>query len=180
MFKYSSIHSPDLTSGPGRLKSSNSAPVLQYGSGLSSDFLAKMWSTDTPLFLCNTQFYFPLPSLKVCKSLKVGLLMLSAIVQLAMCLPRCRRLGFDSQWSDLFNHHVYNDFGGRKIYFYFNSLHLFILFLPLCTFENERSVSLFLNVKCLKQTVPLQGICRLGPRFQQETQNQTETRDKKY
>jgi hypothetical protein len=42
-----------LTRGPGRLKPSNSAPVLQYGSRPSYDFLAKIFVVDTPLFLFN-------------------------------------------------------------------------------------------------------------------------------
>jgi hypothetical protein len=57
-----------LTRGPGQLKPSNLAPVLQYGSGPSSDFLAKILGVDTPLFLCNTQFYLPLYPLLVRKS----------------------------------------------------------------------------------------------------------------
>jgi hypothetical protein len=43
--------STNLTKGPGRLKPSESAPVLQYGSGPSSDFLAKISGIDTPLFV---------------------------------------------------------------------------------------------------------------------------------
>jgi hypothetical protein len=52
-----------LRRGPDRLKPSDSAPVLQYGGGPSSDFLAKILGVDTPLFLCDTQFYIPFPSL---------------------------------------------------------------------------------------------------------------------
>jgi hypothetical protein len=52
-----------LTRGPGRLLTSDLALVLQYGSGTSSDFLAKILGVDTPLFLCNTKFYFSLSSL---------------------------------------------------------------------------------------------------------------------
>jgi hypothetical protein len=55
-----------------------------------------------------------------------------------VCL-RCGRPGFDSQWGDFFNHHVCNGFGDRTVSFiFFYSLHLFIFFLPLFTFENER------------------------------------------
>jgi hypothetical protein len=43
-----------------RLLPSDSAPVLQCGCGPSSDFLGKILGVDTPLFLCNTQFYSPL------------------------------------------------------------------------------------------------------------------------
>jgi hypothetical protein len=49
---------------------SDLALVLQYVSGPSSDFLAKILGVDTPLFLCNTQFCFPLSSLLFCKSSK--------------------------------------------------------------------------------------------------------------
>jgi hypothetical protein len=59
-----------LTRGPSQLLPSDSAPVLQYGSGPSSDFLAKIFGVDTPRFLCSTQFYFPLSSLLLCKSSK--------------------------------------------------------------------------------------------------------------
>jgi hypothetical protein len=44
-----------LTRGPGRLLPSDSAPVLQYGSGPSSGFLAKILGVDTPPFLWKTQ-----------------------------------------------------------------------------------------------------------------------------
>jgi hypothetical protein len=40
------------------------------GSGPSSEFLAKILGADTSWFLCNTQFYFPLSSLLLCKSNK--------------------------------------------------------------------------------------------------------------
>jgi hypothetical protein len=52
-----------LTRGPGQLLPCDSDPVLQYGSGPSSDFLAKILGVDTPLFLWKTQFYFLLSSL---------------------------------------------------------------------------------------------------------------------
>jgi hypothetical protein len=42
----------------GQLTPSDSAPVFQYGCGLSSDFLVKILGVDTPLFLCNAGFYF--------------------------------------------------------------------------------------------------------------------------
>jgi hypothetical protein len=37
--------------------------VLQNGRRPSSDFLTKILGVDTPLFLCNTQLYFPCPLL---------------------------------------------------------------------------------------------------------------------
>jgi hypothetical protein len=48
----------NLTRGPGRLLPSDSAPILQNGSGPHSDFLAKILGVDTLPFLCKTQFYF--------------------------------------------------------------------------------------------------------------------------
>lgn len=45
-----------FTRGPGKLLSFDLTPVLQCGGGPSSDFLTKMLSVDTPLFLCNTKF----------------------------------------------------------------------------------------------------------------------------
>jgi hypothetical protein len=52
------------------LEPSDSAPGLQYDSGPSSGFLARILGVDTPLFLCNTQLYFPLCSLFLRKSRK--------------------------------------------------------------------------------------------------------------
>jgi hypothetical protein len=46
-----------------RLKPSISTPVLQYGSALSYDILAKILDVDTPLFLFDTEFYFQFSSL---------------------------------------------------------------------------------------------------------------------
>jgi hypothetical protein len=53
---------------PRRLKPSDLAMFLQYGSGPPYNFLAKTLGVDTPLFLFNTVFYFQLPSLLVHKS----------------------------------------------------------------------------------------------------------------
>jgi hypothetical protein len=46
-----------LTRGSRRLEPSDSAPVLQYGGGPSSDFLDKILGVDYPLFLCNTVLF---------------------------------------------------------------------------------------------------------------------------
>jgi hypothetical protein len=78
--------------GPGRLKPSDSAPVLQCGSGLSSDFLAKVLVVYTPLFLYNTQFNFPI-SLLLVRLIKVCALTLWGAVQLVECLPTLRAAG---------------------------------------------------------------------------------------
>jgi hypothetical protein len=66
-----------LTMGPGRLLYSNLAPVLQYCSGLSSVFLAKILGVDTPPFLWTTQFYFPLSSLLLHILVKCSIFILS-------------------------------------------------------------------------------------------------------
>jgi hypothetical protein len=59
-----------LRRGHHRLKPSNLAPVLQYVSGTSDNFLAKLRSVDTPLFLFNTELCCPLSLLSVYKSHK--------------------------------------------------------------------------------------------------------------
>jgi hypothetical protein len=43
---------------------------MQYGNG-PSEFLAKILGVNTPLFLCNTQFYFPLSSLLLHRSIYI-------------------------------------------------------------------------------------------------------------
>jgi hypothetical protein len=48
-----------LTVEPRGLRPSDSAPILQYGSAPSPDFLAKILCVDTELSLCNTRLYFP-------------------------------------------------------------------------------------------------------------------------
>jgi hypothetical protein len=66
MFK-SAVARYNLARGPGQLKSSNLALVLQYGSGPSPNFLAKILGVITSLFLCKTPFYFSLSSLLIPK-----------------------------------------------------------------------------------------------------------------
>jgi hypothetical protein len=65
---------------------SNSAPVLQHGSGLSSDFLAKILDVDTPPFPWKTQFYFALSSLIFYSLVKCSTFILSVIAQVVTCL----------------------------------------------------------------------------------------------
>jgi hypothetical protein len=60
---YSCLFTFGSAARPGPLKPSDTALVLQYDSGPSSDFLARMLGVDTPLFLFKMQFYFPLSSL---------------------------------------------------------------------------------------------------------------------
>lgn len=59
-----------FTTEPSQLKPSNPALFLQSHSRPSSDFLAKISDDDTPLFLSNTQFYFPLSPLLIRKAHK--------------------------------------------------------------------------------------------------------------
>jgi hypothetical protein len=56
--------------GPGRLLPSDSAPVLQYGSRPSSDFIAKVLAVQPPPSLCNTKHNFSLSLLFLHKSRK--------------------------------------------------------------------------------------------------------------
>jgi hypothetical protein len=49
-----------LTKGPSQLLPSDSSLVLQYGSGHSSEFLAKILGVGTALFSWKTQLNFPL------------------------------------------------------------------------------------------------------------------------
>jgi hypothetical protein len=75
-----------LTRGPGRLLPSDSAPILQYGSGPSSDLLAKVLGADTPPFLWKTQFYFPLYSPLLHTIIKCRILTLPAIAQVVIII----------------------------------------------------------------------------------------------
>jgi hypothetical protein len=108
---------------------SDTALVLQYGSGPSSDFLAKILGLDTSWFLCNIQFYFPLSTLLVCKSSK----------RIASSVHHCSSVGnmYVYGGGDLgsvpkcvvfFNHQICNGCEGCKVSF-FKLLHLFYFFL---------------------------------------------------
>jgi hypothetical protein len=66
------------TRGPGCLLPSDLAPVLQHGSVFSYDFLAKILGVETPLFLRNTQLYFPLSSLLLHTTHKKGISIISS------------------------------------------------------------------------------------------------------
>jgi hypothetical protein len=75
-----------LTRGPGQLSPSDSAPVLQYGSG-PSDYQAKILGVDTALFLRNMQLYFSLLHAYIVSFIKGVSSKLSVVVQLVACLP---------------------------------------------------------------------------------------------
>jgi hypothetical protein len=64
----------------GRLLPSDSAPVLQCGSETSSDFLTKILGIDTPLFLCEAQFYCSSYLLLLRKIRKTGILQVPQIL----------------------------------------------------------------------------------------------------
>jgi hypothetical protein len=119
-----------LTRGPSQLLPSDSALVLQYGSGPSSDFLAKILGVDTLWFLCNTQFYFPFSSLLPYKSSKrivFPVCCCSSAGSLCVCLW-CRTPGFSSQVICFFNHQVCNGCEGCKVSFLFQGF-AFVYFL---------------------------------------------------
>jgi hypothetical protein len=62
------------------------APVLKYGSGPSSDFLAKMLGVDTPPFPWKTQFHLLLSLLLLHRLMRCCVSALPATVQLVACL----------------------------------------------------------------------------------------------
>jgi hypothetical protein len=82
-----------LKTGPSRLKHFDLAPILHCRNGSSSDFLAKILEVDTPVFLCNTLFHFPLSSLLLLKSRKRREFELSSIIQLVACMSELRAAG---------------------------------------------------------------------------------------
>jgi hypothetical protein len=106
--------------GPGRLLPSDSALVLKYGSGSSSDFLAKILSVDTPPFLWKTQFYFPLSSLLLHILVKCSIFISSAPAQVLECLRMV--------WQT----HI--PFPHRSFFFLAVEAIKFHLFLRLCTY----------------------------------------------
>jgi hypothetical protein len=131
------------------LKPSDSAPVFQRVSEPSSGFLTKILGVETPLFLCNTQFYFPPLSLLLHKSHRSerpyvhlnnsdgGLFAYS--------------VGF---WGSFLNEVIFvTDMSimvleAVKFYLFFNPLYLFIYFLSSFVHIREREeFSWFLNVK---------------------------------
>jgi hypothetical protein len=120
-----------VTRESGRLKPFDSSPVLQYGSGPSPEFLAKILSVNTLLFLCNTRFYFPLFHCCFISLKEVSALMLSAIVQFVY------KVG---GWGSIPNEVIF-----------FNSLHIFIFFLTLFAFESEGVFCDYCNCLFLKQ-----------------------------
>lgn len=64
----------------------DSASVLQWGSESSTEFLAKILYLDVTLFLCNTQFYFPLSALSLVSLAKEFFLQFTSVSQLVVFL----------------------------------------------------------------------------------------------
>jgi hypothetical protein len=122
----------------------------------------------------HTEFYFPLSSLLVCKSHKS---MCSYIVSDSsvgsVSAYRAGRWGsIPSEVIFLITMSIVAS-EAVKFHLFSNSLHLFILFLPLFTFEDVRSVVCFSMWNAENKQFPFKASCRLGPRFQKEIQNQT-------
>jgi hypothetical protein len=85
LFREKEDYDRKLTKGPGQSLLSDLASFLQYGSGLSSDFLAKISGVDTPPFSWKT-FYFPLSSLLLHSLMRCYISVPLAIAQLAVHL----------------------------------------------------------------------------------------------
>jgi hypothetical protein len=129
-----------LTRGSGRFIAPDSALVLQYGSGPSSDFLAKILDINTPLFLLNTQFHFLGFHYYFKCLIKEGTLMLFKTAQLIACLPmvRATQIWFPMSFPFLITMSIMA-LEAIKFNLLFKSLHLFIFYLPLFAYENKRS-----------------------------------------
>jgi hypothetical protein len=111
--------------------------VLQYGSGPSSDFLAKILDVNTPLFLYNAQFYLSYSSLLHCKSHKSRHpQVLHGSTAGSMFAYVAGNVSSIPKYVPFFNHYVCNGFQDCKIPFFFALI--FVLF-PIFTFKNERS-----------------------------------------
>jgi hypothetical protein len=83
-------HTPERSTTerrPSKLVPSDTAPVLQFGSGTSSPSWPNILGVNTSLFLCSIQFYFSHSLLLCCKSHKRDILLLTAKAQLAARLP---------------------------------------------------------------------------------------------
>jgi hypothetical protein len=81
------VDSSKTYKGSGLLLNSESDLVLKYDSRPSSDFLAIIWCIDTPLFLCNTQFYFPLSLLLLHKLCEHVFVQFTVIAQSVAWMP---------------------------------------------------------------------------------------------
>jgi hypothetical protein len=113
-----------------RLLPSNSTPVLQYGSGSSSDFLAKILGVHTLLFLCNTQLCFSLSLPLLCMSSKRIFLSVHCRSSVdSMCAYSVSDPCSVLKYAFFFNHQVCNGCGGCKMSFIFQVFaFIYILF----------------------------------------------------
>jgi hypothetical protein len=118
-----------LTRGPSWLLPSDSAPVLQYGSGPFCDFLAKIFGVHTPPFLWKMQFYFPLSSLLLHTFVKCSIFILSAIAQVVVYFLTVWLIHVTFS-SSFLNYRVYHGYGGHQVYLFLGlCIYLFSFFL---------------------------------------------------
>jgi hypothetical protein len=103
-----------FTMGPGRMKPSDWGPVLQYGNG---PFQAKILGVDNLLFLCNTilSMLFPV-YLKSQRWKRSSWAARSSPVGNVFIDDADSRRSIPSKVT-LFNHLVYNGFGGHAVWF---------------------------------------------------------------
>jgi hypothetical protein len=101
-------------------------------------FLAKTLGVNTPMFLFNTEFYFPLSSLLVHKSHESKLTYVvsgSSIGSVFAYGPRV--WGLISQTVFFLIAMFVMGLEAVNFYLFFKSLYLFIFFLPVFTFKNK-------------------------------------------
>jgi hypothetical protein len=84
------------------------------------------------------------------------------LVQLVACLRTVRTAAVRFPVRYLFKN-VYNGLGEHNLFFVSSFIHI----------RDREKYTWLLNVN---KVFLLQGICRMGPRFQEETQNQAETK----
>jgi hypothetical protein len=89
---------------------------------------------------------------------------------------RAAGVRFSIRW--FFNHHSIMALEAVKFNL-FSNLYIYLFSFFIYSHSRTREVQLVCQREMLK-TVPLQGNRRLGTRFQEETQNETETREKLY
>jgi hypothetical protein len=130
----------DTKKGTQLIETSDLASVSQCGSGSSSNFQAKVLCVNTPVFLSNTQFNFPLSSLSFCKTHRSWCTyIVSNSSDGSILAYKAVSWGFRSQWGFFLFTMSVMAFEAIKFNLLFNSLHLFILLIPLFTFKNEKS-----------------------------------------
>jgi hypothetical protein len=153
-----------LTGGPGRLLPSDLAPVLQDGIGPSSDFLAKISGVDIPLFLCNTQFYFPLSSLLFLSPIKENSLYFTVVASLVAYVSTVQATWVQFPSRPLLITRSLIALEVVKCHLFFKFLHLFILSFFLYSHSRMREAhlvsQLLLPQDCHHQTQTMLGILK--------------------